>query len=149
MRWNFIGERFFIYFNAENVFVCVNSLFSDKISSGLIHGVYAVWLHMNESKGFCRHRMIGSPMLRDFHTVSKLTGLQTQIEKKAVRLSVCGTETFSLLKDLITPDSLRDKTFDELSRALEERQNPAPSVLVELSTFICAVNNQTKPFQTL
>ena len=36
--------------------------------------------------------------------------------KKAVLLSVCGMETFSLLKDLITPDNLRDKTFDELSQ---------------------------------
>ena len=36
--------------------------------------------------------------------------------KKAVLLSACGIETFSLLKDLITPDSLRDKTFDELSQ---------------------------------
>ena len=38
--------------------------------------------------------------------------------KKAVLLSECGTETFSLLKYLITPDSLRDKMFDELSQAL-------------------------------
>ena len=57
-------------------------------------------------------------MLRDFNNISKLTVLQTQIEKKAVLLSVCGTETFSLLKDLITADSLRDKTFDELSQSV-------------------------------
>ena len=47
--------------------------------------------------------------------------------KKAVLLSVCGMETFSLLKDLIT----RDKMFDELSQALEEHYNPALSVIVE------------------
>ena len=33
--------------------------------------------------------------------------------KKAVLLSVTGTETFSSLKDLITRDRLRNKAFDE------------------------------------
>ena len=74
-------------------------------------------------------------MLRDFHTISKLTLLQTQIEKKAVLLLVCGTEIFSL-KDLITLDSLGDKTFDELSLALKEHCNPAPSVIVKWFKFI-------------
>ena len=45
---------------------------------------------MDESKDFCWHRVIGSPMMRDFHTISKLTVLQMLIEKKAVLLSVCG-----------------------------------------------------------
>ena len=51
--------------------------------------------------------------------------------KKAVLLSVCVTETFSLLKDIITPNSLPDKTFNELSQALEENCNLEPSVIVE------------------
>lgn len=38
-------------------------------------------------------------------------------KKKALLLLVCGT--FSLLKELITPDSLQGKTFDELTQALE------------------------------
>ena len=58
------------------------SLFSDEISTGWIHDVYAVWFHMDEWKSFCQHSVIGSPMLRDYHAVSKLTVLQTQIEKK-------------------------------------------------------------------
>ena len=58
--------------------------------------------------------------------------------KKAVLLSVCGTETSSLLKDLITPDSLQDKTFDKLLQALEEHCNPVLSVIVEWFNFyIC------------
>ena len=69
--------------------------------------------------------------------------------KKAVLLSVCGMETFSLLKDLFTPNSLRDKAFDELSQALEEHCNPVPLVIVEHFNFICADNNQTKPSQIL
>ena len=83
--------------------------------------------------------------MRDFCTISKVTVLQTQLEEKAVLLSVCGTETFSLLKDFITPDSLRDKTLDELSQALEEHCNPVSNG----STFICAENNQNKQSQIL
>ena len=71
--------------------------------------------------------------------------------KKAVLLSVCGKETFPLLKDHITPDSLRDKIFDELSEALKEHCNPAPSVIVERFNFYkCRQQpNQTKPSKTL
>ena len=124
---------FFFYFSAENVFVCVSSLFLDKISTGWIHKVYAVWLHMDESKSFCWQRVIESLMLRDFHTISKLTVLQIQIEKR--QCLVCGIETFSLLKDLITPNSLWDKMFDKLSQALEEHCSSGPSVIFEQFNF--------------
>ena len=101
---------FLFYFNAENVLVCVSSLFSNKISTCWIHKVHAVWLHMDKLKSSCWHRVIGSPILRDFHTILKLTVLQMQTEKKAVLISVCGMETFSLSKDLITPDSSKRLT---------------------------------------
>ena len=45
-------------------------------------------LRMEESKSFCQHRVIGSPMLRDFHTILKLTVLQMQIEKSSAALSM-------------------------------------------------------------
>ena len=73
MRWNFISEYFFFYFNVENVFVCVSSLFSDKISTDWIHEVHAVWLHTDESKSFCWHWVTGLLMLRDFHPISKIS----------------------------------------------------------------------------
>ena len=76
MRENIIGEHFFFYFNAENVFICVSSLFSDKISTSWMHEVHAVWFHMDELESFCWHRVIRSPMLRDLHTILKLTVLQ-------------------------------------------------------------------------
>ena len=75
--------------------------------------------------------MIGLPMLRDFHTIFEADSITDTSRKKAVQISVCGTETFSLLKDLITTDNLQDKTFDEQS-------------LLNGLTFICADNKQTK-----
>ena len=65
--------------------------------------------------------------------------------KKAVLLSVYRTETFSFLKDLITPNSLQDKTFNKQSQALEEHCNQAPSICVEgFNFYICPQQpNQT------
>ena len=58
--------------------------------------------------------------------------------KKTLLFSLCGMETFSLLKDLITPDSFRDKTSDELSQALDEHCNLALSVIVEqINVYMC------------
>lgn len=62
-------------------------------------------------------------------------GIQDPGKKKAVLLSVCGGETFSLLKDLVTPHSLRDKSYEELSLSLKEHCNPTPSVIVERFNF--------------
>ena len=56
-------------------------------------------------------------------------------DANGVLLWVCGMETFSLLKDLITPDSLQDKTFDELWQTLEEHSNTEPFVIVERFNF--------------
>ena len=66
--------------------------------------------------------------------------------KKAVLLWVCGTETFSFFKVLITPNSLQDKTFDKLSQPLEEHCNPAPSVIVGWFNFYMC---QQQPNKTI
>ena len=65
-------------------------------------------------------------------------------KRKAVLLSVCGAETFSLLKDLVTPDNLTDKTYQELSAALQEHCNPAPSVIVERFNFYMCRQKQNQ-----
>ena len=57
-----------------------------------------------------------------------------------------------MLKDLITPDNLRDKMFDKLSQALEEHCNPALSVIVEWFNFYTCwqhPNQTTSDFITL
>ena len=57
-----------------------------------------------------------------------------QTEKSSAALSVKNGNIL-LIKELITPDSLQDKTFDELSEALEEYCNPMPSIIVEQFNF--------------
>ena len=128
------GATFFtFYFNAEKAFVCESNLFSDKISTGWIYEVHAVWLHMDESKFLpaqCDWITYAERISYYFETNSIIDANR----KKAVLLSVCRSETFSLLKDPIAPDSLRDKTFDELSQALEEHCNQRLLLLLNGST---------------
>ena len=128
MRWNFIGERFFFLLFLCWKHLCVSSLFSDKISAGWIKEVHAVWLHMDESKVFASTEWFDH-LWWDFYYF-ETNSIKDANRKTSVLHSVCGTEIFSLLKDLITPDSLRDKTLDKPSQAFEEHCNPAPSVIV-------------------
>ena len=90
---------------------------------------------MDESKSFCRHRVIWITYNERLSYYFEANSITDANRKKAVVLSACGTETFSLLKDHITPYSLRDKTFDKQSQALEEHCNPTSSVIVELFNF--------------
>jgi len=72
--------------------------------------------------------------------------IQDPRKKKAVLLSVAGADTFSLLKDLITPYSLKDKTYEELSQTLREHCNPTPSVIIERFNFYMS---RQKPGQSI
>ena len=56
-------------------------------------------------------------------------------KRKAVLLSGCWADTFSMLKNIITPRNIKALSFEELSDALSEHCNPAPSVKVERSNF--------------
>ena len=61
--------------------------------------------------------------------------IQDPRKKKAVLLSVTGVDAFSLLKDLVTPYNLKDKSYEELSQTLREHCNPTPSITVERFNF--------------
>ena len=139
---------FFLFQCRKRFCLCEQSLFGQNI-------------HRLDTRGACSMTSYGrlkeflpaqgdwityAERLSYYFEANSITGTN---RKKAVLLSVCGTETLSLLKDLITPDSLWDKAFDELLQALEEHCNPAPSVIFDCSTFICTDNNQTKASQTL
>ena len=53
----------------------------------------------------------------------------------AVFLSVIGAKMYSLLRDLVSPVSPKDKTFDELAEVLKKHFEPKPLVTAERFTF--------------
>ncbi len=53
----------------------------------------------------------------------------------AVFLSVLGSKTYLLLRNLLTPETPKDKTFDELVTVLKEHFEPKPLIISERCHF--------------
>ena len=64
-----------------------------------------------------------------------VNGICEEPRKKAILLNSGGAETYSLLKNLVTPAKPSDKSYDELIRVMNEHQNPKPSVIMERYKF--------------
>ncbi|XP_057369629.1 uncharacterized protein K02A2.6-like [Daphnia carinata] len=56
-------------------------------------------------------------------------------DKKAVFITVIGDDTYTLLRDLLSPDLPSTKTFDELRTKLREHLSPKPLVIAERFRF--------------
>ena len=55
--------------------------------------------------------------------------------KRAIFLTVCGTSTFQVLKSLVQPSTLKEKSYTELKEHLEKHFNPKPSLIVQRFKF--------------
>ncbi len=67
----------------------------------------------------------------------------------AVFLSVLGSKTYLLLRNLLTPETPKDKTFDELVTVLKEHFEPKPLIISERFHFYRreqAVNESTSDY---
>ena len=51
-------------------------------------------------------------------------------KKHAILLSVCGAETFHLIKSLLAPIKPETKSFQEIVEVVEQHHNPEPSATV-------------------
>ena len=76
--------------------------------------------------------------------------IETEGKKKAVLLSAIGAGTYKLLKNLLAPAKLGDKTFAELTQAMEKHFNPLPSET--LQRYRCyvidlSVESTTTPYR--
>ena len=54
-----------------------------------------------------------------------------------ILLSVIGAKTYTLLRNLITPATPKDKSLDELSKLMKEHYKPKPLVIAERYHFHC------------
>lgn len=55
--------------------------------------------------------------------------------QKAILLSAVGSQTYSLMRNLVSPAKPGDKTFDELVKLLKDHFNPKPSEIVQRFKF--------------
>ena len=58
-----------------------------------------------------------------------------ETKKKSILLSCSGAATYDLLKYLLQPTSLNDKSYDELVKVLSDYFNPKPSIIVQCFKF--------------
>ena len=61
--------------------------------------------------------------------------MENEEKKKAIFLSVCGAQAYDLLKNLLQPEKLADKRYDELIAVLENHYEPKQSVIVQRYKF--------------
>lgn len=69
-------------------------------------------------------------------------GIEDAGKKKSVFLAAVGPSTYSLLRNLVSPDRPGDKMFAELVAVLKEHFNPTPSETVQRSKFHTRVRKQ-------
>ena len=62
-------------------------------------------------------------------------GIEDATKRRAILLSVCGSATYQLILDLLSPTKPTDKSFAELVILVKEHQQPAPSLIVQRYTF--------------
>ena len=56
-------------------------------------------------------------------------------KQRAILLSVCGSKTYKLIRNLVAPAKATDKSFDELTQCVQQHLLPKPSVIVQRFKF--------------
>ena len=56
-------------------------------------------------------------------------------KQRAILLSVCGAQTYQLLKNLLAPEKPTDKSFSDLVQLMKNHLQLRPSIIVERFTF--------------
>ena len=61
--------------------------------------------------------------------------IKNQTKMRAILLSVCGSKTYGLLRDISQPDKPAETEFAIIVKELEKRYHPKPSEIVERFKF--------------
>ena len=62
-------------------------------------------------------------------------GVATAEKQRAVLLSVCGSPTYLLIRNLVSPEKPTDKTYVQLVKMVREHVSPPPPVSVQRFHF--------------
>ena len=68
------------------------------------------------------------------------------IKRRAIFLSMVGADTYSLLRNLVSPGKPTDKTLDDLIKLLTEHYHPAPNTAIRRYKFY---NGRKKPGESV
>ena len=70
--------------------------------------------------------------LEQFFLANEIEDVEKQ---RAIFLSVCGSRTYSLLRDILQPKKPAETTLKDILEALRKHTDPKPSVIVERFKF--------------
>ena len=62
-------------------------------------------------------------------------GVDNVDKQRAILLSVCGSKTYKLIRNLTMPGKPSDKTFKEIVELVQNHENPKPSAIVQRFKF--------------
>ncbi|KAB0801764.1 hypothetical protein PPYR_03950 [Photinus pyralis] len=62
-------------------------------------------------------------------------GITDDVRKRAVLLTMCGAETYEIVKSLLSPELPRNKSYEEIIEVLDKHFTPKPSEIVERYFF--------------
>ena len=74
------------------------------------------------------------------HTTSQPTA-SDEAKKRSILLSACGTSTYKLVRTLVAPDAVTDKTFEEIAELAQHHYHPKPSVIMRRFRFNTCVRH--------
>ncbi len=84
---------------------------------------------------FDRHREDWPQYVERLEFYFVANGITTEEKKLAVFLSVIGSPTYRILRNLLTPNKPGEKSYAELTDTLQQHYSPAPSEIVERFKF--------------
>ena len=68
-------------------------------------------------------------LLRDI-ILKQIVSLKLK-KKKSIFLTVCGSKCYGLIRNLLSPTKPDEKTFEELSKLVQDHLNPKPSEVIQ------------------
>ena len=83
-----------------------------------------------------RAQIHGPTTSSDWTNILRLMILNENVTKRrAILLSACGTETYSLIKKLVAPALQKEKTYKQITDIVKDYHEPKPSAIVERYRF--------------
>ena len=94
--------------------------------------------HLNKFDGNAEDWEIFTEQLLHYLTAN---GITDEAKKRAILLSACGTSTYKLVRTLVAPDAVTDKTFEEIAELAQHHYQPKPSLIMRRFRFNTCVRD--------
>ena len=102
------------------------------------------WQPQQDSRHSTQRRKTGRRIQRLTHYFIS-TGITDASKQRSILLSICGPETYRLLRSLVgSAAEINAKSFEELVDILKQHYNPTPSVIIQRYKFNSRNRNDTE-----